>query len=341
MFVSHHGILFNSPSDVARAHQSPELDGVMHIFDCYWHGIRSATACLPGHKVAISHKKYPDGDAIHYLFTYIQKHKVNRICYQGFSEAAFEVAKLIAQQFGSEVRQYVITHVSSAQFENHFEMQMIKVMLTGLEDGLFHRLGSVKPRFSGVIPEFWPKTLINLAPNIDFPYTLRDSSSVLIPVENNWRKNLYSNVLAAVQCDSVKKILVVNWPNGIEHIVDTDKFVALPFMRPQQMLACAASCAAIMHSSLIECQPMTQLEGLAVGTPCISARLGVHREIDQHPLTHLCEVDYPDDVGGLAGALKNICQLWTQDSQGLSEMIKDYLKMRTRLSMQSYIEFLS
>ncbi len=263
MFVTEHGILFNALSDTKRAHRHPDLAGVMHIFDCYWHGIRSATACLPGHKVGISHKRFPDGDALLHLFTYIQLNKITHVCYQGFSENALEIARLLAQEFGSGLKQSVVTHVSPAQFENAFEMQMLKAMLEGLSDGLFRRLGSVKPRFSGVVPAFWDKTLINLAPNVDYPYSLRDSTSVLIPVENNWRKNLYSNVLAAVYCDAVKTINVVNWPNEIDNIVATEKLVRLPFMRPQQILAYSAASAAIMHASLIECQPMTQLEALS------------------------------------------------------------------------------
>jgi glycosyltransferase involved in cell wall biosynthesis len=339
MLVTHHGILFNSASDIARAHHHPDLDAVMHVFDSYWHGIRSATACLPGHKVAISHKSLPDGDALHYLMAYLESHKITRVCYQGFSECALTIANLVGREIGDNVQQFIVTHVSSAQFENPFEMQMLKIMLEGLETGLFRRLGSVKPRFSGVIPEFWERTLINLAPSIEYPYTLRDTSTVLIPVENHWRKNLYSNVLAAIQCDLVKKINVVNWPNAIENIADIDKLDLLPFMRPQQMLANTASCAAVMHSSLIECQPMTQLEALAVGTPCITARLGVHAEIDSHPLTQLCEVDFPDDVGALTQTLDTLCQLWRDDSANLHGMVADYLAMRTRLSMQSYLDF--
>jgi hypothetical protein len=341
MRITEHGILFNMKSDRARAHTHPELDGIMHIFDAYWHGIRSATACLPGHKIALSHKEMPDGDALHHLFSYIENHKIKKICYQGASENAIQVAKILKQEFGKDIRQYGITHVSSAQFDNNFEMKMIRALLEGLKHGLFHRLGAVKPRFHGVIPEFWPHTLINMAPCIEAMPVLKDPAAVLIPVENNWRKNLYSNVLAADHCEEIKKIYVVNWPNGLEYISNMAKVELLPFMRPPQLLACVGSCAATVHASLIECQPMTQLEGLVVGTPCVTARLGVHPEIDQHPLTRITEVDFPDDVGAITLALKNICQLWMRDAAGLSAVIADHVELRKRLSMNSYLDFLN
>ncbi|RLJ67606.1 glycosyltransferase [Sulfurisoma sediminicola] len=342
MLVSEHGLLFNVSSDTERAHAHPELDGVMHVFDAYWHGIRSATACLPGHKIAISHKKLPSGDALHHLFAYIDHHRIRHICFQAMSENGLKLAELTKREFGDAVDLYVVTHVSSAQFENHFEMHMLKAMVDGQEAGLFRRLGAVKPRFHGVVPEFWPKTIINMAPRIDGPLpVLREVDAVLLPVENNWRKNLYTNALAGLHCDAVKTIYVVNWPSALENLQELKKIKWIGFMRPGQIMARAASCGAILHSSLIECQPMTMLEGLAVGTPCLSGRLGVHPEIDAHPLSRLCEVEYVDDVGALQTALGDVLSLWRHDASALREMIADHVALRKRLCVASYLEFLS
>jgi hypothetical protein len=341
MLVSEYGILFNASSDTARAHSHPELDRVMHVFDTYWHGIRSATACLPGHKIGISHKCFPNGDALHHLFSYITHHGVRQICFQGISENGFKLAEMLKWEFGSLLDLYVVTHVSSAQFENHFEMRMLREMTNGLKNGLFSRLGAVKPRFHDVVPEFWPATLINLAPRVDVLPVVREKDAILLPVENNWRKNLYTNALAALRCAKVKRIYMVNWPSALENLVKLEKVQWVGFMRPVQMLARAASCGAILHSSLIECQPMTMLEGLAVGTPCLTGRLGVHPEIDAHPLSKLCEVEYVDDVGALSRALSTIISFWDEDATGLREMIADQVALRQRLSFASYLEFLS
>jgi glycosyltransferase involved in cell wall biosynthesis len=342
MLVSEHGILFNVGSDTERAHTHPELNGVMHVFDAYWHGIRSATGCLPGHKIAISHKLMPSGDALHHLFAYVAHHRVRHIVFQAMSENGLKLAELTKREFGDTVDLYVVTHVSSAQFENHFEMRMLKAMVDGYEVGLFRRLGAIKPRFQGVVPEFWPKTIINMTPRIDGPLpVLREIDAVLLPVENNWRKNLYTNTLAALRCEAVKTLYVVNWPTALENLHDLKKVNWIGFMRPGQIMARAASCGAILHSSLIECQPMTMLEGLAVGTPCLSGKLGVHPEIDAHPLTRLCEVDHVDDVGGLKAGLDDIIALWRRDPDGLLSMIADYVTLRKRLCVESYLEFLS
>lgn len=84
--IAKQGIIFNAASDVARAHHHPDLDQVLHVFDVHWHGIRSATACLPGHKLGISHKYTPSADALNFLSSYLDQHQIRQICYQGFSE---------------------------------------------------------------------------------------------------------------------------------------------------------------------------------------------------------------------------------------------------------------
>jgi hypothetical protein len=342
MLVSEHGMLFNASSDTERAHNHPNLDQVMHVFDAYWHGIRSATACLPGHKIAISHKKEPSGDALHHFFNYIAHHQIRHICFQAMSEIGLNLAELTKREFGSTVQLYVVTHVSSAQFENHFEMQMLRIMVDGLKTGLFRRLSSVKPRFHGVVPEFWSETIVNTTPQINNTIpVLREIDTVLLPVENNWRKNLYTNALAGLYCDDVKTIYVVNWPSALENLHSLQKIEWIGFMRPGQIISRAASCGAILHSSLIECQPMTMLEGLAVGTPCLSGKLGIHPEIDAHPLSQLCEVEYVDDVGALKSKLTNIIALWRTNPHELLQMTADNVALRQKLCMNSYQEFFS
>lgn len=341
MFVTENGILFNSASDTQRAHSHADLDNVMHIFDAYWHGIRSAAGCLPGHKVAISHKNMVNGDGIYHLFSYIAKFNIRHIVFQAYSNNAHELALLLKSEFGSSISLYVITHVSPSQFENQFEMVMIKRMVDGLASGLFKRLGAVKPRFSGVIPCFWGNTIINSIPKLPMMGFLRDVESVLVPVENHWRKNFYTNMLAAVQCEEVKTVYSVNAPTGLEHINDLSKVKTIGFLRPPEMLARSASCGVILHASLIECQPMTQLEGLAVGTPCITGHLGVHTEIDRHPLSRLCEVEFVDDVGAIVDTLRKLITLSKNDPAGLKSMIIDQIALRNRLGAQSYLDFIS
>ena len=340
MSIEKYGILFNLESDTAGAHRDSGLANVLHVFDAHWHGIRSASACLPGHKASISHKSMVSGDGLLHLFSYIHSHRIEHVCFQGFSENALEVAELLKREFGSGVQLNVVTHVSAAQFEHQFEMKMLGRMIAAQERGVIRRLGSVKPRFHGVLPQFWNGTIINVPPVVKDATYLRVPESALIPMENTWRKNLYSNFLAAIRCEQIRTIYAVNWPTGLEDIADLEKVRLVGFMRPAQLVAQAAACGVIVHASLIECQPMTLLEGLAVGTPTITGPLGIHPEIDSHPFTRLGEVAYVDDVGAIQDAIGVICGLWRSDPAALGDMARDQYALRTRLGLQSYQNFL-
>src|SRR5205085_11004788 len=127
----------------------------------------------------------------------IFKFGFTKIVYQGYSEAADSLIEVLGRNLGSAIQQYVVTHVTTSQFEHHFEMHMLRRMADRLKLGQLHRLGSVKPNFSDFLPTVWPKCIINLPPNTDALIRAtpqRDTGVVLLPLENTWRKNLYTNV---------------------------------------------------------------------------------------------------------------------------------------------------
>ncbi len=103
---------FDAPRDVDVAHDAPWAGRVMHVFDAGWHGIRSATGCLPGHKLAITHAGPFDGEGARHVVGLIHRFGIDRVVYQGFSFRAAELARMVRHDFGSEVIQSVVTHVS-------------------------------------------------------------------------------------------------------------------------------------------------------------------------------------------------------------------------------------
>src|ERR1700722_11333164 len=128
-------IVFNEDRDIIPAHEDNALEAVLHVFDCDWHGIRAATACLPGGKLGISHTSAFSGEEIRHIEGLIYRHKFRTICYQGYSQHADELAGILHKDLGSELRQYVVTHVSSAQFEHTFELEMLKRIHSKVERG--------------------------------------------------------------------------------------------------------------------------------------------------------------------------------------------------------------
>ena len=333
-------LVFGADRDIQVAHAHPAFDGVMHVYDRHWHGIRSATGCLPGRKLGISHKKHLDGSELRHIEGLIYKWGIRTICYQGYSDTADELVKIIHESLGNDIRQYCITHVTSVQFENHFEMHMLAKMTARLREGKLRGLGSVKPGFNSVCPPFWSGTIVNLPPAMkrSIP-TLRAPDTVLIPLENSWRKNLYTNVLAAYAVPEVARILTVNLPSFLDEVSQSMKLRVIGFQAPQVLLGYMASSGLVMNVTLAECQPMSQLEALAVGTPCLTGPLGLAGFSD-HPLGKLTEVAVLDNPAEISPYISTIMRLWKSDPDQLAEMIADFLEMRVAAGINSYREFL-
>ena len=333
---------FNSQNDQQFSHSIAEFDVVLHVFNADWHGIRAASGYAPGLKLAISDKTGLDGDAIRHIFGIIVKHKIKKVVFQGYSNTASTLCEAIHRIFGNSVEIYAVTHVTSAQFDNPFELQMLALLRSQKARRVIKRLGSVKPNFIDIVDNYWPRTILNFAPNIVAqPGQFHKlDSSVFISIENSWRKNLYTNIIAAQICDDVKTVYAVNFPTGLEKLTDLDKITMTPYRKGADLLGFMASMRVLMNASLAECQPMTQLEGFAVGTPCLTGKLNI-AEFSDDPLTALCEVDILDNPRNVAIALGKLMRLASAENGEMTGMIADHLERRKFLATLSYAEFLS
>lgn len=333
---------FNSDRDTRFAHSHPELSSVLHVVHAEWHGIRSATASLPGHKLTIPHDRKLDAEELRHFYGLIFQHSIQKICFQGFSDCAEALALDAKRNLSDSVRLYAVTHVTSAQFEHNFELQM-QVRLKHLRAiGVIAGLGSVKPNFASVVDTYWPRTLVNAHPN--FQGRVRDgmpfsAKTVFIPVENTWRKNLHTNILAACGSDRVHSILTVNWPTGLEAIADLSRVRHVGYKRGTELYGLMASASLVLSVTLAECQPMTALEALAVGTPCLTGPLGLV-EFESDPLTELIETPILDNPASIRKSMDRLIELRSSQPVDLAQMIDEHLARRLAACFQSYGEFL-
>jgi hypothetical protein len=338
----HTGIVFNEDSDLIVGHRDEALSPVLHVFDRHWHGIRSATACLPGSKLGISHRYDLTGEEIRHIEGLIFKYGFKAVCFQGYSEKADLLAEILHTNFGSDLRLYVVTHVTTSQFEHSFEMTMLKRIYDKVSRGVFARAGSVKPNFHLFLDKTWRKCVINIPPDLSrmtIAIPEREPGTIFIPVENTWRKNLYTQVIAAQRSPFVERMLLVNAPSYLEGLMTLDKIQMVGFQPLRGLLAYMGLSQVVMNATLAECQPMTQLEGLAVGTPGLTGPLRLPGFSD-HPLGRLCEVTELDDPGMLSRKLDLILEEWRADARGFSQLIADFVKLRIKAGLASYREFL-
>lgn len=130
-----------------------------------------------------------------------------------------------------------------------------------------------------------------------------------------------------------------NYPNGLESIADLRRLRLVGYLRGAKLLSRMAECWAVAMATLAECQPMTQLEAFAVGTPAVTGPLEL-AEFAGDELVALCEVDRLDSPPHIAAALGRLMDFRSADPSGCREMIRDHLCRRHALATERYAEFL-
>lgn len=262
--------------------------------------------------------------------------------YQGFSPVAANLAYVLSRKPRAKYRQYVITHVNTAQFEHGFELEMLKTIHLQLHAGIVHRLGSVKPDFSHAIHFCRPETLFNYVPKIAAPAKapVPDSGAeAFIPLENTFRKNFYTNVVAALRSERVAGVFCVNEPTLLDAVMPLGKLKRIPYQNKMGMLQIMSRVDVTMNVTFAECQPMTQLESLAVGTPCLTGPLEIE-ELRDHPLSRLCTVYACDNPRLLMEALDRLLAFLREAPETVSELITSYTATINTLADNAYKTFL-
>ncbi|MCW3796668.1 glycosyltransferase [Sphingomonas sp. BN140010] len=332
--------VFDSSLMTRSSHHEAGFETVLHVAHHEWHGIRQATAYCPGHKLLISAHEGLDSDDKKMLAEEITRLGINRICIQGYSSNADALVLFLRSALGPNVKFFMVSHVNTAQFDHQFEMQVIAKLLNRRRFGVLDGIGSVKPNFGNAIEGFWPGTIINYAPNIPMPQGRRSERvEVYAPLDVGWRKNLFTNVMAASMASNVDVVKTANFPNGLEDIYDLAKLRLVGYLRGRDLLDEMARSSLTLVATLAECQPMTQLESFAVGTPSLTGPLEV-TEFANDPLIKLCTTTHLDNPALLARDIERIVDVVRNDPDEMNQMIASHLSARNKVASQSYADFL-
>lgn len=332
--------VFDTPLMLRTSHQAAGFDKVLHVAHHEWHGIRQATAYSPGHKLLIPADEAIDENEKRAIAETIGRMGIERICIQGYSENADALLLYLRAVVGPSVKFFMVSHVTTAQFDHQFEMVVISRLLNRLKLGVLDGIASVKPGFGKAIDGFWKGTIINYAPNIAMPKGRRSPRvEVYAPLDVGWRKNLFTNILAASLASNVDTVKTANFPNGLENIHDLDKLRLVGYLRGRDLLDEMSRSSLTLIATLAECQPMTQLESFAVGTPALTGPLAVEEFVGD-PLVELCTTYNLDNPALLAKDIEKIVDVLRSDPKGMEQMIAGHLECRHAIATQNYAAFL-
>jgi hypothetical protein len=332
--------VFDSPQMLRSSHQAAGFEKVLHVAHHEWHGIRQATAYSPGHKLLIPAHEAIDEHEKRVIADTIARMGIERVCFQGYSDNADALLLYLRSVLGPSVKYFVVSHVTTAQFDHHFEMSVIARLLSRLKLDVLDGIASVKPDFGRAIGGFWNGTIINYAPKMPMPKGRRSERvEVYAPLDVGWRKNLFTNIMGASLARNVEVVKTANFPNGLENIYDLRKLRLVGYLRGRDLLDEMARSSLTMIATLAECQPMTQLESFAVGTPALTGPLTVNEFVGD-PLIELCTTCNLDNPALLAKDAEKCIDALRGDPQGMEQMIAAHLKRRHKIATENYADFL-
>lgn len=332
--------VFNSLPMTRFSHMAAGFEKVLHVAHHEWHGIRQASAYSPGQKLLISAHEAITQEDKETITQNIVRMGIERVCFQGYSEQMDSLLLHLHSVLGPSVKFFMISHVTTAQFDNHFEMKVIARLLSRLKFGLLNGIASVKPGFAEAIDGIWGKTIINYAPRMPMVKGLRSPRvEVYAPLDVGWRKNLFTNIIASSLARNVDVVKTANFPNGLEDVHDLSKLRLVGYLRGRDLFDEMARSSLTLIATLAECQPMTQLESFAVGTPALTGPLEV-QEFADDPLMQLCTTTRLDNPALLARDIERIVDTLKSDPDGMLEMIDAHLVRRHAVATQNYAEFL-
>lgn len=329
----------NDIRDTRYAHRHKSLDNVLHVFHLGWHGIRSATGALPGHKLGIQSDNALTGSDIDQIFEFIEEQGVSHVIFQAYSIESAKLAAILRDHFGSNLHMSNISHVTASQLRYKFEIDMIEIVNNQIEDNTLDKRGSVKPDLNFILKNCHEEIIYNCAPDLQREHKQEDKKLAFIPIENIFRKNLFTNCISALESKHIREIWTVNTPSYLSKIADVTNLKKVDFMNKEDLFSTMRRSSVVLNVSFAECQPMTQLEALACDTPCLTGVLKLP-VLEHTALARMTTVTAPDNVTAITKTIDAVMELILTDTQALNQMIADYRDCALELTIESYKNFL-
>ena len=202
-----------------------------------------------------------------------------------------------------------VWHGSTAQLHHREELDALDQFCRLRQQGLLNRVAGVKPGLHLLNDAIDPLLLLNLPPKLERPLRREGlANAALIPLPVDWRKNFYTNLYAAGGVPRLRTLYVTS--DFQERRAFKPRAHVLKVLSPSrsQLFRLIADSDVVCNATLSECQPMTALEALALGVPCVTGSLGLGA-LDEHPYQRLVQVQQVDSLSALREAIEKLLDL--------------------------------
>lgn len=327
-----------SNQDTRYAQKIPGFEGVLHIFHMEWVGIRAAVGSLPGVKLSIPADRVLSSQVISEICLKIAHAQYDRIVAHGFSNNMSSLVSALSSMGLASIL-YIVKHGNPAQWCYDSERRASFDVIDLVATKRVRRAHFMKAGFDVGIPDIFRPMLFNLAPNfsagkaLDLPATER--SVVFAPAWADWRKNLYTNLIAACLVDAVDKVIIhadnIELPNSIKN-----KIVRHKFINREQTFDLISHSSICLNASIVDCHPMVNVEAQALGVACIRGRLNLDA-LEEHPYVKLTEVDNVMSIVDIRQVLERALSVPADEMRAIT---LDYQEASDAISRNRYREFL-
>lgn len=333
---------WNALRDTRYAHGGHGLDGVLHIFQQQWVGIRAAAGSLPGHKLAVGTEESLDRVAKRELVRQIEQLAPQRVVVHGMSDALGGIVDALAGKGWSE-RLFIVIHGAPAQWCSEHEARYAFRAFDFGRSRKIRRLHVMKPGFELPDVPLYQPMLFNLSPVISrddpngecWSASSAEKGVILIPGWSGWRKNVHTNALAAALCDSVESILVFDHDLVLPGLLNR-KIRKTVFKDREQTFDLMRTVDAVMNVSIVDCHPMVHIEAQQFGKTCLRGPLFLDA-LEDHPYVKLTQVFDVTSIIEIKSTLERVLSVPLLERQGLA---CDYQRQNDRVSIDRYREFL-
>ena len=330
---------WNSHRDTQYAHLTDGFEGVLHVFQQDWIGVRAASGSLPGQKLALAASSGLSPPAMAELVSSVMAKNPARIVIQGMSDTMGALVQVLAKAGWSD-RLFIVLHGAPAQWFAPDESRYAFMCLDLARTEKIKRLHVMKPNFEFPGARLYKPMLFNLSPRIEklglqINPALAEPNRTLIPGWSGWRKNIHTNALGAALNDRVKEVWAFGGDLKLPEPLGS-KIRIVPFQGREETFRLMAAAALVMNVSLVDCHPMVQVESQTLGRACLRGPLFLDA-LEEHPYVALTMVRDPTSAMEIRDVIERLLSVSAQER---SELAKDYQRLSDMVAISRYREFL-
>jgi len=331
---------WNALQDTRYSHSLPDFGNVLHVFHKEWFGLRAVAGSLPGCKLAIPADADLSTDQLIEIYDAILSGGYQRIVFHGASKNTAILIEFLAHRGFAEIM-FAVMQGATAQWDHMPERRAAFDSIAFLRSRKIKGLHFLKRGFSYPVDGLFKPMLFNLSPKLNSNNRigrlsgLFEKGIVFVPGWSGWRKNVYTNVLAATMAESVRSVWVyaknIELPEPL-----SEKLRPQIFMTRESTLKLMAQASLCMNVSLVDCHPMVNIEAQTIGCPCLRGNLYLDA-LEEHPYIGLTNVA---DVTSVSEIRDRIEVLLSVPSAELKDLTLDYQQKSDDVACSRYREFL-